>query len=206
MPTGYTSDLYEGIDQTFEEFVLTCARAFGATIMQRDDPMDAPLRLPTYDGFSQKWLDQDNERLAELNAMSADEAAEAAANAYEEAKRRREESIAKNAAMRTRYEAMLAQVKGWSPPTSEHDNLKHFMIDQLEESIRFDCSYAPSVPERLTGHEWLRQEIVAVQRNIERHTEQIEKDIANTEGRRKWITDLANSIGVEVVGDEVVPA
>ena len=38
MPTGYTLDLYNGKDITFEEFVLKCARAFGALIDMRDEP------------------------------------------------------------------------------------------------------------------------------------------------------------------------
>ena len=46
MPTGYTSDLYEGKNISFTEFALQCSRAFGATIDQRDDGRDAPLRLP----------------------------------------------------------------------------------------------------------------------------------------------------------------
>lgn len=37
MPTGYTSKLYEGEEQTFEEFLLTCARAF-SHIELRDNP------------------------------------------------------------------------------------------------------------------------------------------------------------------------
>ena len=43
MPTGYTLELYDGKDITFEEFVLKCARAFGALINMRDEPRDAPI-------------------------------------------------------------------------------------------------------------------------------------------------------------------
>ena len=35
MPSGYTSRSCEG-EQPFEKFVLQCARAFGACVMQRD--------------------------------------------------------------------------------------------------------------------------------------------------------------------------
>ena len=40
MPTGYTTDIYNGKDVSFRDFALTCARQFGACIMQRDDPAD----------------------------------------------------------------------------------------------------------------------------------------------------------------------
>jgi hypothetical protein len=35
MPTGYTDKIKDGI--SFEEFVLSCARQFGACISMRDD-------------------------------------------------------------------------------------------------------------------------------------------------------------------------
>ena len=40
MPSGYTSDIYNGKEVTFKDFALGCARAFGACVMQRDDPAD----------------------------------------------------------------------------------------------------------------------------------------------------------------------
>lgn len=43
MPTGYTAPIYEGKQITFPEFAMQCARAFGALIDMRDDPMDSPI-------------------------------------------------------------------------------------------------------------------------------------------------------------------
>ncbi|VTR91619.1 unnamed protein product [Gemmata massiliana] len=34
---------------------------------------------------------------------------------------------------------MLEHVRAWEPPSTDHENLKQFMIDQLRESIDFDC-------------------------------------------------------------------
>ncbi len=42
MPTGYTAILMEK-GQTFQEFIMGCARAFGALIEMRDSPNDAPI-------------------------------------------------------------------------------------------------------------------------------------------------------------------
>jgi hypothetical protein len=42
MPTGYTAMIEEREDVTFREFALTCARAFGACIMQRDNSLAEP--------------------------------------------------------------------------------------------------------------------------------------------------------------------
>lgn len=54
---------------------------------------------------------------------------------------------------------MLDQVQLWQPPTDDHMGLKEFMIQQIEESIKFDCaSYAEdrvSMIRLLSGDEWL---------------------------------------------------
>ena len=42
MPTGYTARLCDG-EQTFKDFAMLCARACGALIEMREDPMDAPI-------------------------------------------------------------------------------------------------------------------------------------------------------------------
>ena len=42
MPTGYTATLVEH-GQTFPEFAMQCAKAFGACITLRDEPFDAPI-------------------------------------------------------------------------------------------------------------------------------------------------------------------
>ena len=41
MPTGYTAGILEG--ETFEQYALQCAKAFGALVMMRDEPSDAPI-------------------------------------------------------------------------------------------------------------------------------------------------------------------
>jgi len=49
MPTGYTAKLCEG-EQSFGEFALGCARAFGACVMQREDSMDDLPKAREHDG------------------------------------------------------------------------------------------------------------------------------------------------------------
>ena len=42
MPTGYTAKLMEN-GQSFQEFVMFCARAMGVCVMMRDDSLDKPI-------------------------------------------------------------------------------------------------------------------------------------------------------------------
>jgi len=70
MPTGYTATLMEK-NQTFPEFIMGCARAFGALIMMRDDPNDAtiPDKFEPSD-YHAKGIIKAREKLAKLKAMT----------------------------------------------------------------------------------------------------------------------------------------
>lgn len=43
MPTGYTADVADGKITDFVEYALQCARAFGACIMLRDEPISSEI-------------------------------------------------------------------------------------------------------------------------------------------------------------------
>lgn len=199
MPSGYTAAIYEGKDITFEEFALDCARAFGATIMQRDDPKDAPLRLPTEAPYYREKIEEARKRLRRLQGMTTDQAASKAAEDYETDKARFDETVAERDALEGRYHAMLAKVQAWVPPTPEHSGLKEFMVEQLRDSIRFDCSTTHlTPPKRLTAHEWLEKEIAQAQRDIGYYEREWAKEVERTNGRRGWIMALAESLDVPV--------
>ena len=192
MPTGYTSDLYEGKDIAFPDFVMKCARAFGALIEMRDDPMDAT--IPDKFEASSYHTDQLEKAVADVARIKAWDDTEADSQsqlAYDRAQREYEGLLAGKAAMRERYETMLAQVKAWTPPTSEHRDLKDFMVKQLEESIRYDCStdYLP-VPECLTGAAYKEQQLHSARRNVTYHTKHVEDD----KKRAEWVTALRQSL------------
>lgn len=196
MPTGYTAKLYEGEPQTFPEFLLSCARAFGALIQMRDDPMDAP--IPDEFAPSPYYAEQKAKgeaRLAELQAMSDNEADTAAQAAYDQAVAAWDEIEAKRKAMKQRYEAMLAEAEAWTPPTPDHQGLKDFMVKQLTESIDFDCSmdYWPR-PNRLHGSEWLEQEIARSERMVEMDRKHYDEEVERSANRTAWVKALRESV------------
>lgn len=59
MPTGYTASVADGTTTTLRAFALQCARAFGATVTMRDDPMSAeiPERFEP-GGFYRRLMEQ----------------------------------------------------------------------------------------------------------------------------------------------------
>jgi hypothetical protein len=199
MPTGYTAKLAEG-EQSFRDFVLTCARAFGACIDLRDSPLDAP--IPEEFKASPHYQEAQNNAVAELDrltAMTDDER-----RAYgEKQKAERVAScrkyIAKEAAQRKRYEGMVGQVQAWVPPSSEHENLKEFMLEQLQSSIKFDCS-SSYWAERLTSAESadplsLYQEAVdSAKSSVGYYEKHIEEEKKRADGNTNWVRQLRESL------------
>ena len=197
MPTGYTLDLYDGKDITFEEFVLKCARAFGALIDMRDEPMDAPIpeRFEPSD-YHLTELIKAKKRLEEVKKWNEKIAEQEAERAYHEALKKREEFVKKNNLIRKRYEDMLSKVREWKPPTPDHVDLKKFMIQQLEDSIEFDC-FIPEMPRRLSGEEYKEQQIKKALDDIDYHEKEYAKEVNRVRERNKWLLLLRESLKID---------
>src|SRR6266849_6658520 len=138
MPTGYTA-MIEERDVTFNEFVWQCARGMGALIMMRDDPMDAPIpeRFKLSDYYDKSLLEV-NTAIKRLEAMTSAERVAEGERLKRESIERNEEWLSERIEVNVRYNAMLAQVADWNPPTSEHQGLKDFMAQQI--SISFNST------------------------------------------------------------------
>lgn len=191
MPTGYTADLYEGEDQSFEAFALSCARNFGALILMRDEAPDAPIPRFEPSPHHQEEIDKLTERHQKLS--DPDTAARMHATAVEDAAAANRKSARLSRERAQRYGAMLGAARSWDPPSPDHAGLKDFMIKQLEESIEHDCrTYAVEVePDPV---EWARQERVRAEQRISRAKERLTEDIRRTRERNDWVDKLRASL------------
>lgn len=195
MPTGYTADVQGGKVTDFSAFAMQCARAFGALIMMRDDPADAPIK-----DFEPSMYNLEAKRKAEaelmaLRSMTVEEIRAAYRAEQDKATRYRDEYLQRKETERVRYEAMLAKVRAWEPPTAEHVGLKTFMVEQLVESIKFDCGgdWTPEIP--YDGPDkWWQEQVSSAERAIARHAAEHEKEIERTEGRNRWVRELRASL------------
>jgi hypothetical protein len=197
MPTGYTSDLYDGKQQTFEEFAMQCARAFGALVEMREDPPDAPIpdEFKPSD-YRVKALATARADLAGVEAWTLEEAQAASEASYKQALARYAEGLDEAGARRERYEDMLAKVEAWEPPTPDHQGLKDFMAQQLRESIDFDCNtdYYQQ-PEKLSGADFKAQAVEAAKRQVEYHETELAKERERADQRTAWVRALRGSFG-----------
>lgn len=201
MPTGYTAPVRDGEVTTLSEFALICARNFGALVMMRDDPLNAeiPERIEPNTRHIEQRIDEARARIAELEAMSNADRITAAQNAHAERIAQNERFNRQAQTYRKRYEAMIAAVETWEPPTPEHENLKTFMLQQLRESIRFDCGTIQIEVKPLDSRAWWGDELERAHRDLRRYSDQRDKEIRLANERNEWIQQLRDSFPQEVV-------
>lgn len=197
MPTGYTADIARGI--TFKQYALGCARAFGALIEMRDEPADAP--IPEKFKPSQYHVDaikEAKERLKWLRKLKPKQAAMEAEKEFIATQKHLRKGAAEKTALKAKYEAMLKEVDAYKSPSKDHDNFKKFMREQIEESMKFDCSdYYERELEKLqcpSGGGWLAVELAKCERDIAYHAEENEKEEQRTNSRNEWIAKLRKSL------------
>lgn len=197
MPTGYTEAIGRGV--SFKEFVLLCARGMGALITMRDDPWDAPIpdEFKPSD-YHQKELVKAQDRLTILNSLSLAAADKMVQDAYMDALRSHEDSRQKNRELESKYREMLRRVEAWEPPTPDHQGLKKFMMEQINQSIDFDCGYNPKRPTLKSPQDWLTEEKGNALRDIEYHTREKEAEERRSAERTKWVQALKKSLEVNL--------
>jgi hypothetical protein len=194
MPTGYTHGVQEGKVTEFRDYAMQCARAFGATIMMRDEPASTPIpEAFEPSSYNAQRLEESKALLAKLLEMTPEEAAKACEKENREQAAYAKKANERRAVEQSRYEAMLAKAEAWEPPSVEHREFKKFMCDQLRESIRFDCSPYEG-PEPLSPEAWMGESLRRVRRDIEYHTKAHAEELERTAGRNKWIADLRSSL------------
>lgn len=207
MPTGYTCDIERG--QSFEDFVLGCARAFGACVMQRDDPASDKPKLREESNYYSERLAELKSELAKLEAMTLSGQIEYGNALRDEDLTSYAKQISDKNTLRVKYDDMLLKVRMWHPPTNEHIELKNFMIKQLQDSIDFDCNTKYVEEELEKALSWSPMDYYndRVDRlkswNIPHFTEQLKKEQERVNGANDWILKLYDSLGIEFNAQKV---
>ncbi len=138
MPTGYTAGIIDGKTETFQDFAKQCMRAFGVTIHMRDENMDKEYEPITPSDYHTKALEEAKEKLKQAENLTDAELIEMRTKELEESKKFHLESIAKIKVTRAKLEEFLAKAIEFKAPTPEHEELRKFMIEQLQSTIDFD--------------------------------------------------------------------
>ena len=196
MPTGYTADIKDGI--TFKTFAMNCARAFGACVTLRDEPGGGDKIPEAFEesSYHAEQVEKAQAALAEFRALTPSQHMREASKAWDDAETYRITRLDAIQAQRKAYDAMLAKVMAWTPPTPEHDGLKEFMRSQIAQSIDFDCdeSYYATPTPRMTGEQWAAQRLEMLERDLAYHQKEQAAESARTASRTGWVKALRDSL------------
>lgn len=195
MPTGYTAKVEDGTVTELRDYMLICARAFGALISMRDDPMDAPIpeKLEPSTDYYDEQIAALTKEISRLSAMTADEALTASLAANDETRRLHREYEAADQLRLDRHLAMAEKVKAWEPPSPEHVEYKAFMLQQLEVSSRW-LGTKRELPPMPIGEQWRHERLADLAENLARAHKSRAEEIERTAGRQKWLDDLRGAL------------
>lgn len=194
MPTGYTAGVADGTVTEFKDYALMCARNFGACIMLRDEPLSSVIPEFQPSSWNEGQLEATRKEYEKWCEMIMEERLALYHREIEEKKKRNAAYRQEVAEKKERYSAMLEKAKKFNPPTAEHREYAKFIVEQLEESIQFDCSGWCHEDESLPFDEWERKRSESLVERIGYHAKKWEEEKAMTESRNNWIRRLREAI------------
>ena len=198
MPTGYTAGIESGKITTGKEFLMLCARAFGACMEMRDEPLTVP--IPKEFGVSpyyQYMVAETCEKIAKLKMMPQEEIlSEIEKEEREEAERYlRNRKV--NQEQEDRYSKIVYEVKKWNPPSPEHAELKEFALNQIKIS-RNTCDTDKWVESRIrpkkTPEEWLATKIADLEEDLIFYDAKWKEEVDRVKRNNEWLAKLWGSL------------
>lgn len=178
MPTGLTAKIYEGEELTLREFALRCAKHFSpAHSYEGDLPLDKPPLLKGSD-YYKLAIKRANEKLTRLEHLRkhTDEVKQIIEKERQDFILREENRFKLLTELGQRYDAMIAEVEGWKV-SEEYKYLKDFMLEQLNESKRFDCTKVHiQEPQQTSAEEWLNDNFKHVYEDLAYCQEKLDEE------------------------------
>ncbi len=199
MPTGYTTKLMEK-GQSFESFVLDCARAFGVCFDLREESMD--IAIPKKfkpSNYHLKELKKDKEELAKLKRLTPKQQLKKGQQLKQTKIREYTKWYKNELEENQRLNDMRIKVREWNPPTNQHRGLKRFMLQQIKISLN-DLGYVKENIKESTDllpKEYFQKKIQRIERSIKYNKKEHREEVGRIDGRNKWIADLRKSLKEE---------
>ena len=200
LANGYVHALVEG-DLTLKEWTLQCARAFGALISMRDDPMDTPIPQEIKpDSYYKESLDKAQERLSLSSSMTNEELLAEEITYCKECLQSLRKGYEEGKKQLAILKSMREQVEAWTPP-EECINLKEYMLKSLDEadaSTDFYDYEIAKLENRLknpkSASELRDSKKAAALKDVEYYGNQYEKQVKQCNEATAWIKALINSL------------
>jgi hypothetical protein len=139
VPTGYTAYIENGDITTGKDFLKLCLRNFGVAINMRDEPLSKP--VPNQfepNPYYKKDYEETVEVRNKYRQMTFEEAKKELIEKHKKDIESTRKSLDKYIAEDERYMKVRNEIEKWIPPTSEHENVKKFALNQIDISLNTD--------------------------------------------------------------------
>jgi hypothetical protein len=196
MPTGYTAPIYDNKEgYNVKKFIQDCARGIGYMARFRDHDFEGLPERIECEQYYKKNLDETYEKLQKFTNMTLEEADVLYQKEYKNLCKSHEEWLLNCGNLKLRYQEYIHKIESWKLPSEELKSLKDLCLQQLNESMKFDCTTTYSkYPERITTQEWLSNQIKNCYENIEYYSKKYKEELEYVEKANNWIQLLRESI------------
>lgn len=195
MPTGYTAGIADGKIKNRSDYLMSCARAFGALIHMREDSLDCKIKKAVPSDYYKRQLSLTQNKLDELINADDNGIQSMIDKTYNRELKSNKEYYQKGKIENDRYVKMLSEVKEWLPPTEEHVGLKEFAIEQIITSMSdYYKKYKDKIPNKLTIKEYRRNNTELLLEDIEYWSKHNSEEIDRCNKRNEWVNQLKESL------------
>lgn len=198
MPTGYTAYIEDGEITKGKDFLLKCARAFGSCIDLKEESLDVNIPVKFEPStYHKEQLENAYKDLEKYKTMTIEEAQRIIDVEYEKNQKHYTEAIVKSKEINDRYIRIRNEIDKWTPPTSEHHNLKKFALEQIDMSMDYNMEeyYQKELDKpKKTPEEYITVMIEGATDDIKYHLKNWNEEVKRTDERNKWINDLRESL------------
>lgn len=202
MPTGYTYKIENGEINTGAEFLKLCTRAFGIAADLRDESLSVP--TPSYfepDPHYYKAYQKAVKHRDEYRNITFNEMKERLTHQYYKNRKEAFSFLEKYIKEDARYEKILKEIEAWNPPTSAHEKLKEFAINQIKMSmntsvIRFykDVIQKPLDISNEAVCTALQELVDQGEKDCKRTWDRWQASIQDAKERTEWMQQLLESL------------
>lgn len=202
MPTGYTAYIKDGKITSGKEFLKLCTRAFGIAVDLKDESLDVPTpnHFEPHPYYEKAYKDSLVSR-EKAYSMTLEEVKEDIISKYNDNKGRAEKILEKYKDEDKKYLKVREEVEKWIPPTSEHENLKKFCLEQIDMSLNTGLYewYEKDINKELdTSDDTIKKYIDILRDNadkqVKRRYEKYQEELKRVEEKNLWMKQFLDSL------------
>mgnify|MGYP003116619198 CR=1 FL=1 len=201
MPTGYTAGIIDGTIENFEDYAKLCTRAF--MVHLREEPFNSEYIPRTPSDYHVKAINKAKEQLKEVEVLEDSTIIEREKLRLLNSVKYHKEEIEKDKIKKERLNLFLRKAKSFIPPTETHKGIADFLVNQIKETIDFDCNSNYHIDELSKvkkqlleiNAEDLRGELrTKATEDLAYHTKEHEAELKRCRESNKWYDDFVEAL------------